>query len=115
MDAIIRRPKIFTSGGGAPFVQVTPYEGPGDIVSGAAMWVGLRAYSSASIGSNAVRLRRDGDSSEQDFATVSGGGLDLSAISTFLAGVAPPSTNLFVSKLYDQSGNSRDLANVATA
>lgn len=75
------------------------YTGPGDIVSGALAWWGLRAYTNAGIGSNAVRLREDGGNTEQDFPTIAGGGLDLSAIATFKGGAS-----LFVVKLYDQVG-----------
>jgi Alpha-L-arabinofuranosidase B, catalytic len=83
---------------------VLVYSGPGDIVSGATAWWGLRAYSSAAIGGNAVRFRRDSDNAEQDFATIAGGGVDLAAIATFKG-----AANLFFAKLYDQTGNGRDL------
>ncbi len=79
------------------------YTGPGDI-SAALGWWGLRAYSAASIGTNAVRLRESGGNTEQDFATVVGGGLDLAAIATFKG-----ANNLFVVKLYDQTGGGNDL------
>lgn len=80
---------------------LAPYQGgPGDIVSGAEAWWGLRAYTSASIGGNAVRLRRDSDDAEQDFVTVAGGGLNTSSISSFKG-----AANLFVVTLYDQTGN----------
>ena len=75
------------------------YAGPGDIVSGAYRYCGMRAYTLASIGANAIRLRRDSDNAEQDFVTVTGGGLDLAAISTFKG-----TANLFITKLYDQVG-----------
>jgi hypothetical protein len=81
-----------------------PYVGPGDIVSGAYAWWGFRAYSLASIGGNAVRLRRTGDNAEQDFVTIAGGGLDLAAIATFKG-----AADLFVRTLYDQTGNGYDL------
>src|SRR5262245_54633133 len=80
------------------------YNGPGDIVSGAMMWWGLRAYSSATRGTNCCRIRRASDNAEQDFTTLQNGNVDRSAISTFLT-----STTGFFTKLYDQSGNSRDL------
>jgi Concanavalin A-like lectin/glucanases superfamily len=90
--------------------SATAYAGPGDIVSGAAAWWGLRAYSIASIGGNAIRLRRDSDNGEQDFATVTGGGLDLSAIASFKG-----AANLFVAKLYDQTGQGNDLLQATAA
>lgn len=75
------------------------YAGPGDVVSGASAWYGLRAYTSASVGANAIRLRESGGNTEQDFVTITGGGLDLTAISTFKG-----TNSLFVVTLYDQVG-----------
>jgi hypothetical protein len=76
------------------------YVGPGDVISGAIAWWGLRAYSNATIGANAVRLRRDSDNNEQDFSIVGGGGLDSLAISAFKG-----AANLFIVTLYDQIGS----------
>lgn len=75
------------------------YAGPGNVVSGAIIWCGLRAYSVSTIGANAIRLRRDSDNTEQDFVTVAGGGLDLAGITSFKG-----AANLFITKLYDQIG-----------
>lgn len=95
--------KVFTSQAILSPV-LSPYVGPGDVVSGAAAWWGLRAYSAASIGVNAVRLRKDDvGNTEQDFATIAGGGLDLAAIATFQG-----ANSLFVVTLYDQTGHSLD-------
>jgi hypothetical protein len=82
---------------------VAVYQGPGDVVAGATQWWGLRAYSNATIGNNAVRLRRSSDNAESDFVTVDDGGLDLEAITTFKG-----AANLFVVKLYDQTGGGFD-------
>lgn len=107
---IVRAVKVFTVGGeGVPIPgPFTP--GSGDVVSGALFWLGLRAYSNASIGTNAIRLRRDSDQSESDFATVTGGGLNLTGITSFKG-----SANLFVTKLYDQTGNGHDFAQTTAA
>src|SRR5215475_13389161 len=86
------------------------YNGPGDVVSGANNWWGLRAYNAAAIGNNAIRLRRDSDNAEQNIATVSGGGLDSSAITTFKG-----AANLFVVKLYDQTASANDLTQSTAA
>lgn len=75
------------------------FQGAGNIVGSATGWWGLRAYTSASIGANAVRLRESGGNTEQDFATIAGGGLNLAAIATFKG-----ANNLFVRTLYDQVG-----------
>jgi len=87
------------------------YQGPGDVFSGAWSWGGFRAYSYATLGTNAVRLRRDSDNSEQDFASQApGGGLDASALSSFKG-----AANLFLVKAYDQTGNGRDWTQATAA
>jgi len=112
VDAVIRVSRVIGGAVSMAPSPVAPYAGPGDVVSGAAAWWGLRAYTKAGIGANAIRLRRDGASpTEQDFVTVSpGGGLDISSITSFKG-----SDNLFVVKLYDQTGNSHDQAQTTTA
>lgn len=86
------------------------FQGAGDIVSGARAWYGLRAYTAASIGGNAVKLRESGGNTTQIFTTIAGGGLDLSAISSFKG-----ANNLFVDTLYDQTGNGFNLTQATTA
>ena len=86
------------------------YAGPEDIVANATAWWGLRAISLADIGLNAIRLRESGGNTEQDFATIAGGGLDLAAIATFKG-----ASNLFVVTLYDQSGGTLHLTQATTA
>lgn len=83
---------------------VVAYVGPGDVVSGAAAWWGLRAYSSAKVGTKAIRLIRASDSAQQDFNTLTNGALDIASISTFLT-----STTGKVVTLYDQTGNGFDI------
>ena len=66
------------------------YTGPGDIVSSALGWWGLRGYNGAyaSPGTNkAINLRRSGGSSptSQDFNILSNGHLDVASIATFKA------------------------------
>lgn len=88
-----------------------PYAGPGDIVSGAKCFWGLRAYTLALVGNTVIRLRRDSDNAEQDFATITGGGLDLSSITSFKG-----AAGLFVVTLYDQLlGSFTDLTNSTAA
>lgn len=86
------------------------FTGPGDVVSGAAAWWGLRAYSGATVGSNLVKLRRDSDDGTQDFASLASGALDVSSISSFKG-----AANLFVHTLYDQSGNGRNATQTTNA
>jgi hypothetical protein len=71
---------VFTAGGGGG-----PYVGPGDVVSGARMWWGLRAYSAATAGTkianicNASAICADINSTASgdfDIATAQGGTLN---------------------------------------
>jgi hypothetical protein len=55
-------------------------------------------------------LRRDSDQVEQDFVTLSSGALDVASITTFKG-----SANLFVTKLYDQTGNGYDQVQTTVA
>jgi hypothetical protein len=89
------------------------YVGPGDITSGALGWWGLRAYSAATAGNKAIRLRRDSDNTEMDFNTLAVGtigALDTASITSFKG-----SANLFITKLYDQTGNGLDFADSVAA
>ncbi len=88
----------FKAGASAP----PSYTGPGDIVSGATFWGGLRCYANAHAGGNAIRIRRASDNTEQNVALTAN--CDLTDVSsTFCA-----ATTCFVTTLYDQSGNGND-------
>lgn len=82
--------------------RAAAYTGPGDVVSGALGFWGLRAYNAAAIGANAIRIIRASDSAEQDFVTLANGSLDVASIATFLT-----ATTGQVKKLYDQTGNAK--------
>jgi hypothetical protein len=90
----------------APIVPqvAAAYSGPGNVILGAAVWWGLRGYSAAAVGANAVQLRRDSDNVVQTFTVQANGGLPLPAIISFKG-----AANLFVATLYDQTGNGFDL------
>jgi hypothetical protein len=81
------------------------YTGPGDVVSGATAWYGLRAYNAAyATGSNkAINVRRASDNATSDINILSTGALDVATASTFCA-----LTTCFLTKAYDQSGHSFD-------
>jgi hypothetical protein len=81
------------------------YAGPGNVVSAATAWYGLRAYSAATIGANAIRLIRASDSAQQDFVTLASGALDIASVTSFLA-----ATTGKVVTLYDQTGNGKDVS-----
>jgi hypothetical protein len=86
------------------------YIGPGNVVSGAVAWWGLRAYSGAMAGTKAINLRRDSDQGTSDFNTLANGNLDIASITTFKG-----AANLFVTKVYDQSGNAIDMVQATAA
>ena len=110
--------------------RVAPYVGPGDIVSGAGSWYGLRAYTAAiAIAGTqaAVNIRRGGDNVTADVLIATNGGLGLTANQSGGApgdnGLTPAAFSthgggngtLFVTKLYDQSGNGRDVSQATAA
>jgi hypothetical protein len=90
------------AGRGAP---PATYTGPGDVVSGAVYWYGLRGYSAAySTGTNpAVDLVDQAGANPITINIKSDGTLDVAAIATWVA--AHTVTTIKVTKLYDQSGN----------
>ena len=75
------------------------YTGPGNLVSGAIFWGGLRAYSTGTAGTKAVRLQRASDSAQMDIDTLLTGQFDTASAASFCA-----STTCTVVKVYDQSG-----------
>lgn len=78
------------------------YVGPGDLVTGAIAWWGLRAYNKAyATGSNpAIDIVRASDSMSTTINILATGGLDLASATTFCT-----MTTCVVSKIYDQTGN----------
>ena len=85
---------------------VTSYTGPGDIVSGATAWYGLRGYNAAySTGSNpAAIIRRASDNTTATINILSTGAFDTATATTFCA-----STTCYFTTMYDQTGNGNTL------
>jgi hypothetical protein len=71
-------------------------------------WWGLRAYSTATAGTKAVRLIRSSDSTQQDINTLANGNLNTS--DAFFDG-----STYKVVTLYDKTGNARDLTQATDA
>lgn len=95
-------------GVGAPPGINASYTGPGDIVSGASAWYGLRAYSAAVAATGtqkAVNIRRASDNATSNIVILTTGALDVATATTFCT-----ATTCFVTKWYDQSGNTNDAA-----
>ena len=88
-------------------VAVASYQGPGDVVSGAVVFCGLRSYTSSGAGAGAAIIDVM-DSSGANITTinaVSSGGLDTTALSNYITAHGAA----YVSKLYDQTGNGKHM------
>jgi len=85
------------------------YLGPGDVVPGAAWWVGLRAYSAAyaASGGPAIDIVDGTGASTQVINVLANGLLDEAAVATWSTTHGTP----YVKKLYDQTGNGRHFNN----
>lgn len=60
------------------------YVGPGDLVPGAKVWVGLRAYSNTNCGALAIKVERLSDNATLDIRTlINSGNLDSGSVSSF--------------------------------
>ena len=99
--------KKITAGGGAPYV------GPGDVVSGAMVWYGLRGYNAAFSGNVATLCDSATGSTSCANATWSGSTLTLPNI---LAAPCNNSTNICViTKMFDQTGHGFDVTQATLA
>lgn len=87
-----------SSGGGAP-----AFQGPGDIVSGATAWYGLRAFSSAKRGTKAINLCDNAGANCTDISTDAVTG-KLNNPGTLGANNCATSNTCLIKIWYDQSG-----------
>lgn len=103
--------QLALTGAGKTKVTAPTYSGPGDQVSGATAWWGLRGYTAAfSTGTNnAINIRRASDNATTNIVILSSGALDVSTATTFCA-----STTCFVAEMYDQTGNGVNLIQTMT-
>jgi hypothetical protein len=89
------------------------YAGPGDIVGSATGWWGLRGYTAAVAATGtqkSVTIRRASDDATADIVILTTGYLDVATATTHCA-----ATTCFVTKFWDQSGNSRDISQATGA
>ncbi len=91
---------------------VVAYSGPGNIVTGATVWGGLRAYTAATAGTKAIRIRASGDNVETDINTLTNGNLDVATVSSFLT---THGGSAFVTTIYDKTGNGHDWTQTSAA
>lgn len=94
--------------------NTSTYTGPGDVVSGAAAFWGVRAYNRAYADGchNAFDLRLSGGAT-MTAKFIPSGDLDTATISAWQT--ANGGGSIFISKAYDQSGNGRDVVQVSTS
>lgn len=94
--------------GGAPI----SYVGPGDSVSGAAAWYGMRAYNAAyATGSNpAITIRRASDNTTATIDILMTGKMAVATATAFCA-----STTCYVTEAFDQSGHGLNLTQPTAA
>jgi len=81
---------------------VSSYIGPGNIVSGALFWGGLRAYSAATAGSRAANVCNAADANCVDVQTLASGDFDLAT--AMAAPLSCTDDACTIKILYDQSG-----------
>lgn len=91
------------AGKGTPGVAAS-YQGPGDVVSGALMWWGLRAYSSAKRGSPSISLCDDAGNNCSDVLTDASTGA-LANPGTHGSNDCSTSNTCRIQTFYDQTGN----------
>jgi hypothetical protein len=95
-----------------PLTGFSTYVGPGDLGLGTPLfWIGLRAFSLATVSTKAVNIRRSSDNTSADFNTLSNGDLDVASITAFVGG----SASAWITKLYDKSGNGNDFSQTVAA
>lgn len=97
------------AGQDATLTKSGSYTGPGDVVSGAYVWYGLRAYNAAyATGSNpALDLVDQAGANAVTINILADGRLDVASISAWVA--ANSVSTIKVKRWYDQSGSARHL------
>lgn len=100
---------LLSKAGGFPFKPGVAYTGPGDIVSGAYGWWGLRGYTAAySTGSNpALDLVDQANANPITINILANGRLDVASISAWVT--ANSVSTIKVKRMYDQTGNARHM------
>jgi hypothetical protein len=97
------------------------FAGPGDVVSGAIMWAGLRAYSLAKAGTRAANICNSGDANCADINTLANGKFDVVTATGAPLNCGGTGGTCTVKTLYDQTGNTNcagaacDLTNATAA
>jgi hypothetical protein len=99
-----------TQGVGLNAIVNNTYVGPGDVVTSAVAWYGLRAYNRATVNTKSVNVRRASDNATRDLFTNFSGFLDITTANSFCGG-----TTCYITKIYDKGSGGVDLAQSNTA
>lgn len=104
--------QFLLTGAGKATATVAVYTGPGDIVSSALVWYGLRAYSTADRGNKLINVCNVADVACADLSSDATTG---SLVVTTIGGSSCSVIACTVKILYDRSGNAVDLTQAAPA
>lgn len=99
-NSLLHAGKIPSGGGGGG------YTGPGDVVSGALVWYGLRAYSAATAGTKVANICNASDANCADINSTSGGNFDVTTATGSPLNCGGAGGTCTVKILYDQIGGS---------
>jgi hypothetical protein len=86
--------------------SIAAYAGPGDVVSGARMWWGLRAYSLATVGTNIANVCNSGDANCADVVSLSNGDFDVATATGAPLNCGGAGGTCTIKILYEQTGGS---------
>lgn len=89
------------------------YSGPGDVVSGAMAWWGLRAYSNAKAGTKAANICNASDTNCADVNTLTNGNFDVATSQGAPLNCGGAGGTCTVKTLYDQSGSTLCIGSTA--
>ena len=105
-------------GGGPGHVAAASYSGAGDVFSGAKLWVGLRAYTSATRGNALINACNSTGGVDVLCADLSSNATTGALVSGTIGGITCPGTNCTIKTWYNQgslgSGNNCTQATVAS-
>ncbi len=89
-----------------------PYVGPGDVVSGASFWYGLRGYNRATLGAALVNVCLPADSACADFSSNAATGV---LVVTSISGTSCANVTCTIKTWYDQGSAHKNLTQATIA
>lgn len=98
-------PGVFQSRGAIDAPAAAAYVGPGDVVSGAIAWGGLRAYSVAKAGNRFANVCNSTGGVDVGCADMVTSATTGAVVPATVSGIPCPGTNCTIRTLYDQTGN----------